>query len=535
MSLLAGPKRKQQISVNPQGKTNSDLWKQYGTKLMEKAGWADGDGLGTGRQGATEHLQMQFKDDNRGLGCTIEYEKNWLAHGDDFNDLLASLNAHHGNTAVESSGNATAAESVEERQAVALEKKSKGAKGRIHYHKFTRGKDLSSRSADEISKIFGGNMPGKKKKSVATENDDSISPEDSVPKEEKVTGLKTFQSGDNIHDYFAKKMALKKMGSSTATPVDSAEASRAASDEDEAQVMPTFALGHAKRPTDEPTIEEPALVDAAEPVARKKKSKKRKSEAIDAEEVAPPGEAVAPPGEAVAPPGEEVASLGEAVAPPGEASVIEAEMETAPGDAPEAYEVERELKRKLRAIKRTEKRKLERVLKKAQKEDGQSVNSTSAAVAPVKEDVPLVEEQAVTSTEEPVESKEERRARKLARREERARLAAAENELTRSGEDMSIVPASVEAVVVSRMAAAASVASPPVALVAPVHTNGVSSSLGCGGDRGLMAGSTSQPTFATSLHFMRHQMKTLAPDARAAMFPGSNIFEIVGYGDELFF
>ena len=33
---------------------------------MEKSGWNDGDGLGAARQGATEHVSLLFKDDNRG-------------------------------------------------------------------------------------------------------------------------------------------------------------------------------------------------------------------------------------------------------------------------------------------------------------------------------------------------------------------------------------------------------------------------------------------------------------------------------------
>lgn len=100
-------------------------WQHFGKKLMSKSGWQDGDGLGPERNGARESIAMQFKDDSRGLGCTLKYEQNWLAHNDHFNSLLASLNQEHGKEEDPSAG----PEKVPER--ISLEEKSKTSRGRI--------------------------------------------------------------------------------------------------------------------------------------------------------------------------------------------------------------------------------------------------------------------------------------------------------------------------------------------------------------------------------------------------------------------
>lgn len=88
-------------------------------------------GLGRSEQGSTDHIKVKLKNDSYGLGANASYEvsyqinmfiyhfmppekhkwlvflmliytvyilfqDNWIAHQDDFNELLAQLNNHHG-------------------------------------------------------------------------------------------------------------------------------------------------------------------------------------------------------------------------------------------------------------------------------------------------------------------------------------------------------------------------------------------------------------------------------------------------------
>uniref|UniRef100_A0A671Q2G5 PIN2 (TERF1) interacting telomerase inhibitor 1 n=1 Tax=Sinocyclocheilus anshuiensis TaxID=1608454 RepID=A0A671Q2G5_9TELE len=55
--------------------------------------WQD---LGKSEQGATEHIKVKVKNNSLGLGTTVNNEENWIAHQDDFNQLLAELNNCHG-------------------------------------------------------------------------------------------------------------------------------------------------------------------------------------------------------------------------------------------------------------------------------------------------------------------------------------------------------------------------------------------------------------------------------------------------------
>ncbi|XP_055347245.1 PIN2/TERF1-interacting telomerase inhibitor 1-like isoform X1 [Paramacrobiotus metropolitanus] len=173
---------------------------------MQKYGWQPGDGLGSERQGDTDYLQPKFKDDQRGLGCSIQHENNWLAHNDDFNAILATLNKKPENSATGMTvGNAKLPTTMP------LEEKSKSTKGRIHYHKFAKGKDLSCRSKEDISSIFGGRIPSAAPTRQQKSDDISISAIEVIsPEVSFVTGLHTTTSSDNIQDYFQKKLKQKK-------------------------------------------------------------------------------------------------------------------------------------------------------------------------------------------------------------------------------------------------------------------------------------------------------------------------------------
>ncbi|XP_005373866.1 PREDICTED: PIN2/TERF1-interacting telomerase inhibitor 1 isoform X2 [Chinchilla lanigera] len=157
--------------------------------MLEKMGWSKGKGLGAQEQGATEHIKVQVKNNHLGLGAAINNEDNWIAHQDDFNQLLAELNTCHGQETTDSPDN-------KEKKSFGLEEKSKVSKNRVHYMKFTKGKDLSSRSKTDLDCIFG------KRQSRKT-CEDKCSPATEDRSETTATTTSTY----TIQEYFAQRMA----------------------------------------------------------------------------------------------------------------------------------------------------------------------------------------------------------------------------------------------------------------------------------------------------------------------------------------
>ncbi|KAJ8956330.1 hypothetical protein NQ318_015068 [Aromia moschata] len=146
MSMLAERKRKQKWSLNPRGKEWSQDVNKFGQKMLEKMGWQQGKGLGAKEDGITEHIKVSYKNDSKGMGYNVASDQ-WTEHETNFTALLESL-----------------AGTVEKRDQVklrSLEKKSESSRVRVHYHKFTRGKDLSSFSfhAGSMKDYFKKKMP----------------------------------------------------------------------------------------------------------------------------------------------------------------------------------------------------------------------------------------------------------------------------------------------------------------------------------------------------------------------------------------
>lgn len=193
MSMLAERRRKQKWALDPRNTRWSNDDSKFGQRMLEKMGWSKGKGLGAQEQGATEHIKVQVKNNNLGLGATINNEDNWIAHQDDFNQLLAELNTCHGPETPDSSD--------KEKKSFSLEEKSKVSKNRVHYKKFTKGKDLSSRSRTDLDCVFG-----KRQSKKTPEDDSSSSPATPDGNENSTTTTSTF----TIQEYFAKRMAELK-------------------------------------------------------------------------------------------------------------------------------------------------------------------------------------------------------------------------------------------------------------------------------------------------------------------------------------
>ncbi|XP_040283104.1 LOW QUALITY PROTEIN: PIN2/TERF1-interacting telomerase inhibitor 1 [Bufo bufo] len=218
MAMLAEPRRKQKWSVDPRNSAWSKDESKFGQKMLEKMGWSKGKGLGAQEQGSTEHVKVQLKNNTLGLGVSTNHEDNWIAHQDDFNQLLAELNDCHGTASAASSDG-------EKRKSFSLEEKSKSSKKRVHYMKFAKGKDLSCRSDTDLACIFGKREKVTKLPQEKTDSEPEKSESKSPSPTTEVELGNTVISSLSVNEYFAKRMAqLKKSyAKSTETVPETAE------------------------------------------------------------------------------------------------------------------------------------------------------------------------------------------------------------------------------------------------------------------------------------------------------------------------
>ncbi|KAM9779506.1 PIN2/TERF1-interacting telomerase inhibitor 1 [Syngnathus typhle] len=269
MSMLAETRRKQKWSVDPRNSSWSNDDSKFGQKLMERMGWAKGKGLGKHEQGDAEHVKVKVKNNTHGLGAGISQEDNWIAHQDDFNDLLAQLNNCHGQNNSETQ--------PEEQKGFSLEEKSKTSKKRVHYMKFAKGKDLSSRSATDLNCIFGKRAKVNKRHEQESGNDS-----------DSTTGQLT--STLSTHEYFAQRMAQLKRarGQSHAAaegsedPKKKKKKAREETETANSGVMEASESSKKKRrQLEDAANENPAEEACEEQKASKKKKKKSKKQKKD--------------------------------------------------------------------------------------------------------------------------------------------------------------------------------------------------------------------------------------------------------------
>lgn len=85
--------------------------------------------------------------------------------------------------------------------------KSKTSKARVHYHKFTRGKDLTRYSEKDLANIFG-------KKTLKSENksttEEKVETSDEKDEKDSTPVDKVFKEGGSMEDYFKSKLAAMK-------------------------------------------------------------------------------------------------------------------------------------------------------------------------------------------------------------------------------------------------------------------------------------------------------------------------------------
>ncbi|XP_062504406.1 PIN2/TERF1-interacting telomerase inhibitor 1-like isoform X4 [Corticium candelabrum] len=139
--MLAERKRKEKWSHDPRNTQWTRDKSKFGYRMLEKMGWKEGKGLGLQEDGSVAVVTVKKKTTNLGVGAKHKHEDNWLENQAAFDDLLATLNTS----------------STTERTAskVSLQQLSSSSRKRIHYKRFTQGKDLSLASSHDVDSILG--------------------------------------------------------------------------------------------------------------------------------------------------------------------------------------------------------------------------------------------------------------------------------------------------------------------------------------------------------------------------------------------
>ncbi|XP_064108855.1 PIN2/TERF1-interacting telomerase inhibitor 1-like isoform X2 [Macrobrachium nipponense] len=244
---------------------------------MEKMGWSKGKGLGKDEQGDKDHISVRIKDNTKGLGYKGK-DDEWIKHYEGFEEVLATLNSENNSRASSPCSDAPNNEVNVDCKAskhTSLEALSKNSNARLHYKKFTRGKDLSQLNLDDIECITGS----KRAKQLAEIAKKEHFEEVEVGKQERASGITTIKGG-NIQDYFAKKMAM--LNSSVGHRANtSAEVCEPLNDEyEESQMHEDSKKGKKKRKTEDAADvcegNEKLSSECDESKKKKKKSKKEK-------------------------------------------------------------------------------------------------------------------------------------------------------------------------------------------------------------------------------------------------------------------
>uniref|UniRef100_A0A0C9QN04 Pinx1 protein n=1 Tax=Fopius arisanus TaxID=64838 RepID=A0A0C9QN04_9HYME len=201
MAMLAEPKRKQKWTLNPRGKHWSEDSNKFGQRMLEKMGWTSGKGLGAHEQGMIEHVRVKFKDDAGGIGYSKDdQDKYWTEHQENFNDLLQKLQ-----TGTENSAEAPKEiKKSTDLSGKSLEMKSKQSRARVHYQKFTRGKDVNKYSTKDLANIFGKRDLEEAPKVPEVLDASSSEPPTPIGATDTTGGVLTVKGG-SMSDYFKSK------------------------------------------------------------------------------------------------------------------------------------------------------------------------------------------------------------------------------------------------------------------------------------------------------------------------------------------
>lgn len=256
-------------------------------------GWSKGKGLGAKMDGDQNFIRISHKADQKGIGYS-DRDDQWTAHENQFNSLLKSLDEPE-KSEVEHEGSDNDAAAVgafcgfgfgssdkskkkkkkdkdksnkAKLSGKSLEEMSKSSGVRVHYRKFTRGKDTSRYSEKDLANIFGKKVTDDEEPQEAEETNDTKENDDV----ELNYGITTIETGTTISDYFNKKKTKKSKKDVCA-------------DEDvEPEPKPNGSTSAAEVEATE-VIDVDTLPDEQTRKKKKKKKRTRSEAAIDEEEV----------------------------------------------------------------------------------------------------------------------------------------------------------------------------------------------------------------------------------------------------------
>ncbi|XP_014661951.1 PREDICTED: PIN2/TERF1-interacting telomerase inhibitor 1-like [Priapulus caudatus] len=252
MAMLAEKRIKTRYSRDPRNTAWANDTNKFGERMLKQMGWSRGKGLGANEDGNTEHVKLDMKDDNRGVGCTNIHDDNWIAHQDDFNAILTQLNESHG--IKKSKKKKKTKKDNETDLTQSLEQKSKKSRSRVHYHKFTKGKDLTGASQDDLACILGNRnaMSAPATPLTRSEVNSDVESVVSCPEEKTEQFL---VSSTSVQDYFASKMKQLQQARAAAQGriCATAQAANPINDEssDDGLGRNAFGFGFSQAPVDD--------------------------------------------------------------------------------------------------------------------------------------------------------------------------------------------------------------------------------------------------------------------------------------------
>lgn len=210
-------------------------------------GWTKGKGLGANLEGNLNFVKITHKDDNKGMGFH-ERDDQWTQHEQNFNALLKSFETADPKKKESNADDAVSADDKANDDeppsfqgfgfqapktttttisdppltkenvvsGLSLEAQSKKSTKRVHYKKFTRGKDLARYSEQDLANIFGKKALNDQHAFVAAEqiaaaSEDEENDEKEKNKKEHVFGVTVIKTGTSITDYFKEKMEVLRL------------------------------------------------------------------------------------------------------------------------------------------------------------------------------------------------------------------------------------------------------------------------------------------------------------------------------------
>jgi len=191
VQMVSLNEKRSKIRYVVQNKTDwVDDGNKFGKRMLEKMGWQSGVGLGKNEDGMTEHIDLKYKANLKGVGFVNgKYDDTWIAHSQSFDSVLQQLQQSHPSSPSSSLHDFN--QTVQQ------------TKTRFNYKKQSSGKDLSSRTNDELDCIFGWNKSNQKNLDQTKQHSDEEKESETTSDNPYIT------SNKSMHDYFKEK-SLKK-------------------------------------------------------------------------------------------------------------------------------------------------------------------------------------------------------------------------------------------------------------------------------------------------------------------------------------